>query len=191
MNAKLRPWPLLLVGLFVGCLSTSEPAPVHFFQPELEPFAERAIPGTRPLRFDRVQAPVYIHPGMVWRLAGGELAMDPVNLWVENPAELFEQRLRDHFFAAGGFRESFQAQDPRLTVQIVALEGVATSSTPGTARLELILDLAAPGPLGHRFRLTEEETLSSREPEDLATAMGVVLSRAAVRVGEWVERKLE
>jgi uncharacterized lipoprotein YmbA len=179
-------FPALLSLVFFGCISQNDPVSMHHFQPHLSPISAEQVPGTAPLRLGPVVAAPHLGLGMVWRLSTTELAEDEIHRWAEAPAAVLDERLRDLLFATGGFRDSLRTGIPSLAVRLTACEG----RLDGTARLEVVVDLAAGEEVAYRTRFTEEEPMESMDAGGLAGAVGVMLESVAERVVIWVGERV-
>ncbi len=177
---------LLTLTLLSGCLSKSEPLQEHFFTLPLPKLEGLAVPGERPLRFDRVSSPPLLSNQMVWRVGKTELMLDDLNAWALHPAEVLEQRLRDLLFSREGFRESLSGHDPLLSVRVVSIEGEGGAPPEGNARIELVADYFTSDGLQHRERFVELEPLPSLDPVGLSHAMGAAMDRSTSRLVAWV-----
>jgi uncharacterized lipoprotein YmbA len=180
---------LLLVLLAVpACISKEPVAEIHRFRPALTEIELVSEPGTRPLRLVHVTQPAEIGSEMLWRVSETEVVPDATHLWARRPDELLDEQLRDLFFGGGGFRSSYRAGDPALSVQLVRFEGDLFAGA--TASVELILTLTDSEREEHRGRVHVQEELAERSPQALAEAMGRAMSTAAERARAWLEMRL-
>jgi ABC-type uncharacterized transport system auxiliary subunit len=180
---------LILCGLcaltFLGsCISQSQPLEEHLYRAPLPALSGEAVPGTKPLRFDRLQSPSFLSSSMVWRVSETELASDAENSWAPHPVEELEGRLRDLLFSRLGFRESLAVGDPLLSIRILTMEG--DTEDRGSARVELVADYWAVDGTQHRERFTAVEPLTRLGPDALARGMGVAIARVSDELAAWI-----
>ena len=173
--------------LFASCISRSEPVEEHLFSAPLPELAGEAVPGTKPLRFDRLQAPSFVSTSMLWRVSETELASDAGSTWAPHPVQVLEVRLRDLLFSRLGFRESLTIGDPLLSVRVLAMEGVVDERS--SARVELVADYWSADGTQHRERFVEVEPLERRDADALARGMGAAIARASEQLTRWVSSR--
>jgi ABC-type uncharacterized transport system auxiliary subunit len=182
--SRLRFGALCVLPLLASCISQSEPLDVHYYGAPLPALAGEAIPGTKPLRFDRLRAPAFLTSEMVWRVSETELAGDEGSLWAPHPADVLEERLRDLLFSRLGYRESLSVADPLLSVRVLAMEGELDGG--GRARVELVADFWTADGVQHRERFSAVEELERRDSDALARGMGLAITRVSDQLAQWL-----
>jgi ABC-type uncharacterized transport system auxiliary subunit len=178
---------LVALTFLASCLSQKDPQAVHYFAAPQTELAGEAVPGTKPLRFDRIQSPPLLSTKMLWRVSENELAPDDLNSWALHPADMLEIRVRDLLFSRQGYRESLDPLDALLSVRVLTMEGVAFGDP--SAHVLLVADFWSPGSGQHRKRFEVSEAIDSLEANDLASGMTKAIERVSAELVDWVNAK--
>lgn len=178
---------LLIVSCLLAstsCLSQTPPETVRWFMPAVDSFELDAGTDQRPMRLLPMASRSHLREAMVWRLSPVELFFDEQERWGARPADIVQGVFEDALFANGPFVRSEARDAIALSIELHAFEGVYAQDDMAVCEVFVVHD---DGQLVRQKKFRVTSPLSSREPDELARALGKALGNLAVQLRDWAQ----